>query len=291
VDLTRAHFAVCWPLLFCSGLLLAFKNYGGFSWSLLARAVLLGLFGLEAGMVLNDYVDREVDKKDVDTDNLTRYWRPFNERPIPSGRIPPRRALGLFVLLVAGCLAVVATLPYPHWLYLLLIMPLSYALEVFYQVRKRNQRLPLAQLVGRIDVTLFPIAGYLCHGHPDKTVLACGLFFYPWILAHLAVNDLADLENDRARGLFSVTVLYGETGTAYWVLAFSGLHLLAAPLLAVILGAVGRIGFGLGLLVLAAANFFVLKGRNAEAAMRALPLLHLTMALYVGSIILDYALP
>ena len=51
VDLTRAHFLLAWPLLFCSGLILAFQNYGGFSWSLTIRAALIGLLGFEAGMV------------------------------------------------------------------------------------------------------------------------------------------------------------------------------------------------------------------------------------------------
>ncbi|NLM30377.1 MAG: prenyltransferase, partial [Methanomicrobiales archaeon] len=75
-NLTRIHFAVFWPLIFCSGLVLAFANYGGFSWALIARAALIGLLGFLAGLVLNDYVDREYDLRDVD-DSLTRYWRPF----------------------------------------------------------------------------------------------------------------------------------------------------------------------------------------------------------------------
>ena len=99
VDLTRVHFSLAWPLLFCSGLVLAFQNYGGFSWSLTIRAALIGLFGFVAGIVLNDYVDRELDEKDVEFNRLTRYWRPFGKRPIPSGRISPQKALGLFLVL------------------------------------------------------------------------------------------------------------------------------------------------------------------------------------------------
>jgi 4-hydroxybenzoate polyprenyltransferase len=290
VDLTRAHFAICWPLLFCSGLLLAFENYSGFTRSLLFRASLLGLFGLEAGMVLNDYVDRDLDSKDVDFEHLTSYWRPFKQRPIPSGLISPRQALGLFLLLVALCLVLVATLPYPHSLYLLAIMAASYLLQTFYQVKKRSQKLPIAQLLGRVDITLFPIAGYLCHGHPDETVLALFLFFYPWILAHLAVNDLVDVENDRARGMRSVTVLYGLSGTARWILAFTLLHLLAAPLLLVQLGPPAWIGFLPGFLLLGVANYVIMRDKSPRAGMKALPLFHLTMAIYVIAIILDYAL-
>ncbi len=99
LDLTRAHFLPAWPpLVFCSGLVLAFANYGGFSWELIIKAALIGLFGFEAGFVLNDYVDRNRDRLDVEN-TMTRYWRPFKERPIPSGRISSKNAFWLFILL------------------------------------------------------------------------------------------------------------------------------------------------------------------------------------------------
>jgi 4-hydroxybenzoate polyprenyltransferase len=289
VDLTRAHFSFCWPLLFCSGLVLAFENYGGFSWPLIGRAALIGFLGLEAGMVQNDYVDGEIDKKDVELDRLTKYWRPFSKRPIPSGLVSPRAALGLFFLLVALCLALVATLPHPNSSYLLTILPLSYGLQYFYQVKKRDQKLPLAQLLGRIDVSLFPVAGYLCHGHPDVTVVRYFIFFYPWIMAHLGVNDLVDVENDRVRGMNTVTVLYGRKGTARWVLFFTILHVLVAPLLLVELGQIALIGFLCGFLLLGLANYIIMRAKSSQAGLRALPIFHVTMALYVGSIILDFA--
>jgi 4-hydroxybenzoate polyprenyltransferase len=288
IDLTRAHFSLCWPLLFCSGLLLAFEKHGGFSWLLTLRAALLGLLGLEAGMVLNDYVDRETDKKDVERDGLTRYWRPFGQRPIPAGLISPGKALLLSGLLIALCLILVATLPYPNSLYLLVIMALAYGLQVFYQVKKRNQRFPLAQLLGRVDVALFPVAGYLVHARLDETALLYALFFYPWVMAHLGVNDLVDVENDQARAMKSVTVLYGRAGTAYWILAFTLLHILAAPLFLTELGVVAVTGFVIGFLALAVANYKIVKEKSPEAGLVALPLFHLAMACYVGSIILDY---
>src|SRR5665648_572826 len=95
IDLTRAHFAPVWPLLFVSGLMLAFKNGGFFSGELLILAIFIGLFGFEAGMVLNDIVDHNVDKKDIDN-TLTNYWRPFKERPIPSGVISLKEAVAVF---------------------------------------------------------------------------------------------------------------------------------------------------------------------------------------------------
>jgi 4-hydroxybenzoate polyprenyltransferase len=290
IDLTRAHFLLAWPLLFCSGLALAYQNYGGFSWPLTLRVALIGLLGFEAGMVLNDYVDRDSDRKDVEFNRLTRYWRPFGKRPIPAGQISPEAALGLVGLLVLLTTALILTLPYPHSLYLLVLMLVSYVLEVFYQVRKRDQAFPLSQLVGRLDFTLFPIAGYLCIGHPDKTALLYFVFFYPWVIAHLGVNDLVDVENDRARGMKAVSMLYGVPGTVHWILLFSILHLLLAPLFLIELASTARYGFIVGFAVLVAANYVVIKGRNPRAGLIALPLFHLSLTIYALSIILGYAL-
>ena len=121
LDLTRLHFSIIWPLLFCSGLFLSFPNYGGFSWPLVGKAAIIAFLGFEAGFVLNDYVDREVDGRDVDS-KLTKYWRPFGTRPIPSGAITPSSALLLFGVLAASTSALILTLPYPNSVYVLGIM-------------------------------------------------------------------------------------------------------------------------------------------------------------------------
>ncbi|MCO5383999.1 MAG: UbiA family prenyltransferase [Methanosarcina barkeri] len=208
IDLIRAHFLPAWPLIFCSGLVLAFANYGGFSWSLIIKAAFIGLFGFEAGFVLNDYVDRNRDRLDVEN-TLTGYWRPFKERPLPSGKISSKNAFWLFILLAGVTSALIFTLPYPNSLYVFAIMLYSYGIEVFYQVKKRDQKYPIAQLLGRTDFTLFPAAGYLCYGQPDMVMLLFIIFFYPWTMAHLGLNDFIDLKNDKARDLKSITVLYG----------------------------------------------------------------------------------
>jgi 4-hydroxybenzoate polyprenyltransferase len=289
IDLTRAHFWFAWPLLFCSGLVLAFDNYGGFSWSLILRAALIAVLGFEAGFVLNDYVDRDVDKKDIEFDKLTRYWRPFRKRPIPSGSVSPRRALGLFFLLVFLTSLLIATLPYPNSLYVFVLMVFSYCMEYFYQVRKRNQTFPFSQLLGRLDFALFPVAGYLCYGHPDATALRYFLFFYPWVIAHLGVNDLIDVKNDESRDLKTVAVLYGMKGTQNWILLFTVMHFVVAPLFLVQLGAIAVIGFILAFLLLAVANYLLIRDKSPEAGLKVLPIFHLTMMIYAISIILDYA--
>ena len=284
-DLTRIHFFFVWPALFSSGLMLAFKVYGDFSWLLAVKAVLIAFFGFEAGFILNDYVDREVDKKDVD-DRPTRYWRPFNERPIPSGFITPKRALMLFFVFIIIAAALVSTLPYPHNVYVYVIGIYCYSMEYFYQIKKRNQTFPWAQLLGRTDFSLFPIAGYLCYGHPDKIALLYFLFFYPLALAHLGINDMTDVRNDEAKDLKTIPVLYGMRKTALWVAFFVGLHYATSLLFLWELHSLLLAGFSVGFLLLGVAAYKLVKEESPETALGVLPLLHVSMLIYAVSFII-----
>jgi len=288
IDLTRLQFFFAWPLLFCSGYLLATTVYGNFAWFDLARVCLIGFFGFEAGLVLNDYIDRNYDKKDIESDKLTKYWRIFGTRPIPAGLISPNQALGLFIGLAAITTALIVTLPYPHSLIVLLIMLYSYTIEMFYQIEKRQpQQFPFAQLIGRTDFALFPVAGYLCLGNPDLNAFLYFVFFYPFALAHLGVNDLIDVANDRVRGLSTLPILFDIPRTTYWILGFTVIHAMMAFLFMTRLGWIGRAGLLIGLIILMAANGVILKNRTPESALKVLPLFHVTMLLYALSISLD----
>ena len=288
VDLTRLHFFFVWPILFCSGLFLAFQYYDGFSWLLVIKVALIGLLGFEAGLVLNDVVDSDVDKKDVEFDKLTKYWRVFGKRPIPQGLISQQKALLLFALLVSFTTILIFTLPFPQALYVFGIMILCYCLEVFYQIKKRKQSLPFAQLIGRIDFTLFPVAGYLCLGNPDINVLLFAFFFYPLALAHLGVNDISDVANDRVKEMKTIPVLYGMKGTVYWILFFSVLHFVAAVVFLNVLGTLALAGFAVSLSLLAVGNYMILRGKSADSGIKALPLFHVAMLIYAITIILEY---
>jgi 4-hydroxybenzoate polyprenyltransferase len=284
VDLTRLQFGFAWPLLFSSGLFLAFMQVGAIDWTLLAKALLMGFLGFEAGMVLNDYVDRNLDMRDED-DGLTNYWRLFRSRPLASGAIPANRALALFMILVALTAVVAATLPWPHSGYVLAIMAYSYTVEAFYQVHKRTQKYPLAQLLGRTDFALFPVAGYLVLGNLDLIALGYFLFFYPFAEAHLGANDIIDVVNDKARGLRSVTVLYGQEGTVRWILLFTILHVVLGIVFAYLVGWYVMIGFVVGFLLLTKANMAIGRDPTPATALKVLPFFHLTMIIYSISLI------
>jgi len=250
------------------------------------KAVLIGLFGFEGGLVLNDYVDRRGDKLDVEG-ALTTYWRPFKSRPLPSGRISPNFVLGIFLLFSGITGLLMLTLPYPNSFYVFITMLSSCIIEYFYQVKRKNQTFPVAQLIGRMDFTLFPVAGYLCYGQPNKLILLYLLFFYPWTLAHLAVNDFIDTENDWARGIKSIPVLYGTQGTLFWILGFTLIHFITASIFLKQLGDIALYGFLSGFLVIGFANYKLIKERNQKAGLYALFLYHVSLIIYSVSIILD----
>jgi 4-hydroxybenzoate polyprenyltransferase len=284
IDLFRLQFFFAWPLLFCSGYLLATVTYGGFSWFELAKVALIGFFGFEAGLVLNDYIDRNYDIKDVERGRLTKYWRLFGTRPIPEGLISPRIAASVVIGLIIVTAGLILTLPAPHSIYVLLLMFYCYAIEIFYQEEKREQKHPFAQIIGRTDFALFPVAGYLCTGNPDQTALLFFIFFYPFALAHLGVNDLIDVANDKARGMKSVPVLYGTGGTISWIAVFTAVHIVTALMFMTKLGWTARIGILAGLVLLAYANVVILKEKTPDATLKVLPCFHVAMVLYAVGI-------
>lgn len=290
VDLLRLHFFFVWPILFCAGLFFGFLFYGGFSLLLVLQAVLIAFFGFEAGLVLNDIVDANIDKKELESDKkLTKYWRPFGKRPISQGLIPRSHAIGLFALLVTLTSIVIFTLPFPNALYIFAIMVTCYVLEVFYQIKKRNEKFPVAQVVGRVDFALFLVAGYLCVGSPDFNALLLFLFFYPLALAHLGVNDLVDVANDEAKGMNTIPTLYGMKVTSWWVLLFSVLHFVMAIVFLTRLGTLAALaGFILSWSLIAIGNSKIMKGKSAEASLKALPMFHLAMLIYAITIIANY---
>jgi 4-hydroxybenzoate polyprenyltransferase len=196
----------------------------------------------------------------------------------------------VFILLVTSTTILIFTLPFPHSIYIVGIMTVCYCLEYFYQTKKRHQSFPFAQLIGRIDFTLFPVAGYLCVGSLGINALLFAFFFYPLALAHLGVNDISDVVNDRAKDMKTIPVLYGMKGTSYWILFFTMLHVVAAVVFLTVLGTVAIAGFAVGFLLLSMGNYMILKGKNAASGMKALPLFHVTMLIYAISIILSYVL-
>ncbi|RZN46228.1 prenyltransferase [archaeon] len=279
MDLTRAHFSIVWPLLICAGTALATLTYGTANMTHYLHIGGIGLLGFLAGLVLNDIVDNTYDRDEPD-ESLTRYWRPFKERPLVTGSISVPAATAFFVCLVVATTCLVVLLPFPHNVYILAIMGYAYAAEFFYQTKKRDQSLPLAQLVGRTDLALFPVAGYLSIGGPDFTAAFLFGFMYTWAQIHLAINDLADTQNDITRHMYTIPVLYGEEGAIRWIAMFTLLHAASAGLFIPLVPTTSVVvGAGAFLLFLLAIRC-VVRHRGTSGGLRALPLLHASLLMY-----------
>ncbi|HUT80591.1 MAG TPA: UbiA family prenyltransferase [Candidatus Bathyarchaeia archaeon] len=291
VDLTRAHFAPVWPLLFSTGLMLAFKESNFFSWSLLIRVALIGLFGFEAGMVLNDIWDRNIDQIEPD-DRMTKYWRPFKERPIPTNKVSLTEAIVVFCIFLSITVGLIATLPFPNFLYVYGIMIYAYLVETFYNLKKRKQKFCFAQLLGRTDLAVFPIAGYLCFGTiTNFSILMIFAFIYPWALAHLGANDLADFENDQAKNLNTVTVLYGIKSNILWISIATLLNISMIPILYIFmnLGIIMLSGAIVASVFLILANILIIIRKTPKIALIVLPMFHASLLIYTTTIISDCA--
>ena len=108
-------------------------------------------------------------------------------------------------------------------------------------------------------------------------------------MAHLGVNDLIDIANDRVRQLRTIPVLYGINGTVFWIGGFSIFHAITAAVFFPYTGMIAGMGMITGLILLLVANILILRGRDPDSAMKALPLFHVTMVVYAGAILLDAA--
>ena len=113
-------------------------------------------------------------------------------------------------------------------------------------------------------------------------------FQNPW--AHLGVNDISDVANDQVKEMKTISILYGMKGTAYWILFFSVIHFGAALLFLSVLGTFAIAGFAVALLLISIGNYIILKGKSADAGMKALPLFHVAMLIYAITIILEYVI-
>lgn len=143
----------------------------------IAVVVVFALTG--AGNVINDYVDVEADKVN----------KP--KRPIPSGRVSPRQALGFAVFLFALGIFLSIFLTY----YALILAVANSAILVAYSYNLQNKI-----LLGNISVGYLVGSTFLFGG------AAFGSLFLPFLLMLLAmfstitreiVKDLEDLEGDR----------------------------------------------------------------------------------------------
>jgi len=158
---------------------------------------ILGVFLMRsAGCAINDYADRDFDA-DVARTEL---------RPLATGAITPKEAIGVFVVLALISFILVLQL---NWLTIGMSL-LALALAASYPFMKRVHMLPQAHLGFTFGWSI-PMAYTAVHNQlPD---LSNWLIFFTaviWTTAYDTMYGMADREDDIKLGLKSTAILFGD---------------------------------------------------------------------------------
>ncbi len=156
-------------------------------WLLLSTALVTA-----AGNVINDWFDR-----DIDAINKPR-------RPIPSGGVPPRAALVLYIVLLAALVLCLTRLPSPEALW---VAVWAVLLHIYSWKAKR------AYLAGNLLVASVVSSAFLLGAFASGDIFAAvvpALFTFFFVLGRELVKDTEDLAGDRECGARTVPVLSGS---------------------------------------------------------------------------------
>lgn len=146
-----------------------------------------------SSMSLNDYVDRRVDQINYPT------------RPIPSGRLKAREALGFSVFLGVIGEVTAALTSLTCWI----VATVAYLIALLY-----NSKLKLYGLVGNIMVSLTVVAPFVYGGVLSDGFVNQRIAFFA-LLAFLAntgreiLKGIPDIEGDAIRGIRSIARTMG----------------------------------------------------------------------------------
>jgi len=231
VDLTRiAYFGPGVAAAFLLGAVLAMPDAP--DWSALGRIVLGGLIGFSGGFVLNDWADRTRDRLALearihhpDYERQLRRERPFTRtRPLAIGLVSPNAGLAFALALIAVSAGIALTFPSPHRWYILSALAFCAAAEPLYCRLKPSQGdVPVATFFHAALLGVCPAVGYLALARPDWTALGLFLWLYLWEVGFNQLYDTVDAENDRLRGVATLSTTRGLPFVARWCLAASAL--------------------------------------------------------------------
>ena len=148
-----------------------------------------------AGCVINDYADRDIDHL-VDRTKL---------RPLASGKLTSKQALGLFVVLCLFALCLLLLLPARVWPWSITAVIISIA----YPFMKRFIQAP--QLVLGLAFSFGIPMVYVACGQPFDHIFSL-LFVanFLWVLMFDTVYAMSDREDDLKIGVKSSAILFGR---------------------------------------------------------------------------------
>lgn len=213
--LMRADRAIGTWLLFLPGLwgiALWAPSWGRGLW--LALLFLVGAFVMRgAGCVVNDLWDRDIDRKVERT----------RERPLASGAVSPKQAVGFLALLCAIGLAVLLQLNATSiWLGVGSLLPI-----VLYPLAKRVTGYP--QLMLGFTFGWGALMGPVAAGAPlGLPVVALYAATIAWILGYDTIYAHQDREDDALVGIGSTALTFGERTRPFLAACYAAVILLLA---------------------------------------------------------------
>ena len=180
------------------GSVLAESDLLKLSWQDLAYGFVAGFALTAASMAINDYVDREIDA--------------INEpkRPIPSGLMKPRGALGFaFVLTAIGFAAA-----YPISALTLVIAAVSWAVFTTYTLVGKRSGLPGNFLVSMCVAIPFIYGSVVATNAIQLNVLTFVAMVFLSNTGREITKGIVDMEGDRKQNVKTVAVRFGDKTAA-----------------------------------------------------------------------------
>jgi 4-hydroxybenzoate polyprenyltransferase len=194
------------------GIALFAPSWGSGLW--LTLLFFVGAFAMRgAGCVVNDLWDRDIDRKVERT----------RGRPLASGTVSPRQAVGFLALLCAIGLAVLLQLNAASiWLGLCSLLPI-----LLYPLAKRVTDYP--QLVLGFTFGWGALMGPVAAGAPlGWPVVALYAATIAWILGYDTIYAHQDREDDALVGIRSTALTFGERTRSFLTACYAAVILLLA---------------------------------------------------------------
>lgn len=148
-----------------------------------------------AGCVINDFADRKVDGKVKRT----------NQRPLVSGLLTPKEALGIFALLIVIAFGLVLTL---SWATIQLSV-VALLLAALYPFMKRYTHLPQVFLGAAFSWGMI-MAFAEAYGEVDHIAWLLFMANLTWTVAYDTMYAMVDRDDDLKAGIKSTAILFGK---------------------------------------------------------------------------------
>jgi len=169
-----------------------------------AFGFLTGFFLTASSMVLNDYVDREIDAINEP------------ERPIPSGKIHPNEAF------IYGIALGILGLFFSVWtgIYTFILASLTFLIAILYDFRLKKFGL-LGNMCVAYTVSVPLLYGSLLSNSLSGKILLYSTMIFLSIVGREITKGISDIEGDSRKGVKTLAVRYGEKIASYAALSFS----------------------------------------------------------------------